>query len=439
MDRQGESVHWERLFQTERILGGLSRKILGIRHRDSYYFWMECIRDISVFIQADRSFFFLCDRAKKKMKKRSEWIQGNASGSLPMELPVTSPILSYLSRERFYYGRESESFPGLTFEEKEVFLRVEDPNLYRIQSVLILPILDGNELIGIIGFGTSNAELTWREEDYQLLSIFSDMLAMSLENRRYQKELAEKEKSLREYCNRINEDLELARYTQKTLVSLDFPKIDSMKTAIYFHPYEKIGGDVISYYKHSEYIDILFADVSGHGISAAMVSGMVILSFQNSSRLEEYPKNILSNVNRDLKQIVINHHISAVSVRICPVKKKLRYSYAGHPPLALIRNQRVIELDGMNTPLLTLDNIEYFDQDQSLESGDRVVFFSDGCFEVFNENQEFLGLQNLYTILEKESGETDVDLFRERVVRDIMDYCHNDIRDDLTLLVLDIA
>jgi serine phosphatase RsbU (regulator of sigma subunit) len=67
-----------------------------------------------------------------------------------------------------------------------------------------------------------------------------------------------------------------------------------------------------------------------------------------------------------------------------------------------------------------------------------LVFYSDGCYEIFNKDNKLLGLYPFFEILKKENKSKDSFRFIQNSILQILDFCAGDIRDDLTILVLDV-
>ncbi|MFN7609341.1 MAG: GAF domain-containing SpoIIE family protein phosphatase, partial [bacterium] len=397
----------------------------------------SCLKDLGEVKHIDRSYVFLLSKYGNKISNSHEWcregILSHKDDLQSLNFDKTMPSTrNALSKDNIFQVSIRNDYSKLTRDE---ILMMEYQS---IQSFLLVGLKNEDKLMGFVGFDAVHLPYEWTIEDISLLQLFADLLSFALLNVNFQKELIEKDKSLHEFYDRMNDDLEIAKETQKNLVSLDFPNSSYYKLTSYFRPFEKVGGDIISYHMHDDYIDLMFGDVSGHGISSAMVSGMVILSFRNSSRLNESPAQILLSMNRDLKTIVLNHHISAACARFYFKERKLVYSYAGHPPLVLINEDKFEELPGMNTPLLTLENIEYFEKDLILSPGSRLVFYSDGCYEIFNRDRQLLGLYPFFEILKRESHSKDAARFIQNSILQILNFCSGDIKDDLTMLVLDV-
>jgi sigma-B regulation protein RsbU (phosphoserine phosphatase) len=427
----------EKTLEFEKLISSISRSFISM-NKDSLDSTIDkCLHQLGDFTGVDRSYVFLLSEDKTKISNTHEWCRQGISSHIHEMKDINYNVsLSHtwncIVEKNVYWADSIENMSSMTQEEMNLIYT------QGIQSILLVGIRKDGSLLGFVGFDSVIQTKKWNEDDFSMLNIFSDILSFSIQNHYFQEELIKKEESLSDFYDRISFDLEIAKETQKNLVSLDFPKSEVYQLTSFFRPFEKVGGDIISYHSHDDYIDILFGDVSGHGISSAMVSGMVILSFRNSSRLKETPSEVLSSMNRDLRTVVLNHHISAVCVRYYPAEHKIIYSYAGHPPLVLIRNSEIIELQGMNTPLLTIENIHYFENELILLKDDRIVFYSDGCYEVFSIQKEFLGLYNYLEILKDESTIKDSSRFIQNSILKVLNFCAGDIRDDLTMLILDV-
>lgn len=428
----------EKMLSLEKLLGKISKSFLTVNPDTVNTIINNSLKSFGEIKQIDRAYVFLLSKNSDVISNSHEWCRTGISSHMHelqgMHFEKSMPSSwKGLKNENIFKASLSDENSQLT---KDEWIMMKSQS---IESFLLVGLKNGDELIGFVGFDSVRLPYQWTKEDISLLNLFSDLLSFALQNVTFQKELIEKDKSLHEFYDRINDDLEIAKETQKNLVSLDFPSSPLYKLTSYFRPFEKVGGDIINYHLHNDYIDLMFGDVSGHGISSAMVSGMVILSFRNSSRLNETPAQILSSMNRDLKKIVLNHHISAACVRYYFEERKIIYSYAGHPPLVLLNQDNFEELPGMNTPLLTLENIEYFEKEMILSKGSRLVFYSDGCYEVFNKNNQLLGLYPFFEILKKQSKAKDSARFIQNSILEILNFCSGDIKDDLTMLVLDVT
>jgi len=250
--------------------------------------------------------------------------------------------------------------------------------------------------------------------------------------------LRESEASLSEFHIRMKTDLELAKETQKALVTLDLPETDRYRMVGYYKSYDEVGGDILSVERRKDgRINILFADVSGHGIASAMVSGMAILAFKIASRSNSTPAESLFIMNEILRPLVINHHISACFATFDPFGMVLDYSYAGHPSVLLIRNSLFEELEGRGTLLLSPIQLRATDYRKELKPSDRILFYSDGMYEIFSPNRELYGMEGFTESARKNLNKKGAD-FLESLVNDSLAFSHGRQEDDMTLLTIEM-
>ncbi|RHX83676.1 SpoIIE family protein phosphatase [Leptospira stimsonii] len=380
---------------------------------------------------ADRSYIIEYSSSNKHLSNTYEWCKEGISSQKDyfQNIPVEQ-----IPKERFERVRKFGYYALNSVEE----IQNENPfvrNLLLpqgIRSLLMIGLVYEGKEIGFFGLDMTEKDRTWTEEEINILGLIGDLILLAFDRKN-------KEGTLNAFYDRMHYDLELGRLTQRSLVDRTFPNSEFFRMETYFRPFEKVGGDVISTIQNQDgSIDILFADVSGHGISSAMVSGMVVISFKNSSRIGLLPAEGLIRIVEDLRSLVVDHHISAVRVKYIPQTKKLIYAYAGHPPILLFRDGKKIELDGMNLPLLAFDGAKYYDQSIDLLHGDRVVFFSDGMYEIFNSQGEILDLPGLISILEEYLYAETIEDYIEWIVSDIFAYSGGNFGDDIALLVMDI-
>jgi serine phosphatase RsbU (regulator of sigma subunit) len=251
--------------------------------------------------------------------------------------------------------------------------------------------------------------------------------------------LKESELILSQFYYRISLELEQAQKTQKSLIRLDVPEGKNYKMSSYYKSYEKVGGDVLSLEERQDgKLNILFADISGHGISSAMVSAMATLAFKIVSKANLKPAEALLTMHELMKPLVIDHHISACFLVFDPKSNNIEYSYAGHHSILLIRNGNLKELEGRGTLILSLMKPSLQDYKYSLEKGDRLLMFSDGLYELFNTEGEFYGEENLYNSIRSKLHLNGTELLQS-LVDSSLSYANFNAEDDMTLFSLEIV
>ncbi|MDF3819649.1 fused response regulator/phosphatase [Leptospira sp. 96542] len=238
--------------------------------------------------------------------------------------------------------------------------------------------------------------------------------------------------------NSIQKDLELARSNQQNLVSFQFPPSPEFKIYSSYKPMDLIGGDLITYdVLPSGDLDILFGDVTGHGIAAAMISLMAIITFKTMDKTFLSPNECLLWIHNTLSPMITTHFISAIYFRYRAEEKLLSFSMAGHHPMFLIRDFQIKRIGTKGFCLMMFPQLMTENRDLVLESGDRLFLFSDGMFEVPNQNEIYMGDQKFAEIVESHT-KLNGPAFLEAIQKDVLTYSGGKIADDMTMLVLEI-
>ncbi len=142
---------------------------------------------------------------------------------------------------------------------------------------------------------------------------------------------------------------------------------------------------------------MMIADVSGHGVTAALISAMVKTSFENQVRLGGEPLAWAMGMNEDLcRSTLAEQFATAWLGRLDPTTDRIRYVAAGHcAPLRIVRGsqgglQRSEVLRGKGF-MLGLDvQLPFMEHDAEFLPGDRLVLYTDGLVEVEREDRTML-------------------------------------------------
>ncbi|EMY75941.1 stage II sporulation protein E [Leptospira weilii serovar Ranarum str. ICFT] len=236
----------------------------------------------------------------------------------------------------------------------------------------------------------------------------------------------------------FSKDLEIAKIAQTSVISTKFPESSKYKFYSHFQPFELVGGDFLRVLERSDgKIDIFFADVSGHGISSAMVAGMLSISFQLVVETKPAPKEALEKIQTLLLNAVLNHHISAVYLSFDPNTKILEYSYAGHHPILVFRDGEVISLEGAGRILLITSETELNNYTFQLKQGDVLFLYSDCLFEVRNAEGEILGYENFMLKMREIPVYTPTAILKTSIDQ-ALSFGNGKLTDDLAILILEI-
>ncbi len=243
----------------------------------------------------------------------------------------------------------------------------------------------------------------------------------------------------------IDKELEIARRIQSSTLPQGVPTLTGLEIAACYVPMSAVAGDFYDFLGLDEKrVGILVADVTGHGVPAALIASMLKAVFAGQVTHAHDPACILSSLNRSLCGRFEEHFVTAAYLFVDLEKSLLRYSAAGHPPLMLASGAggEVREIEENGLMLGISPEAAYSSVEIRVGPGDRCLLYTDGVFEAKNAAQEEFGMSRC-----KEFLETQRDIPAARFANALLDriagFCgHNSARaqeDDITLLVVDFV
>lgn len=205
--------------------------------------------------------------------------------------------------------------------------------------------------------------------------------------------------------NEIQKELEVARRIQLSILPAEFPNSAHFRVAARYMPMTSVAGDFYDYIvADDDQAGLLIADVSGHGVPAALIASMVKLAAASQRAVAADPSRFLSGMNSALLGNTQNQFVTAAYVYLNSESQELLYSAAGHPPMLLLRNGRVIEVEENGLMLAAFDFASYSNATHGLEPDDRLLLYTDGIVEASNAIGDFFGQDALCELLRKTAG-----------------------------------
>jgi sigma-B regulation protein RsbU (phosphoserine phosphatase) len=236
--------------------------------------------------------------------------------------------------------------------------------------------------------------------------------------------------------NDIRKELEVARRIQLSILPGKFPDSASFRVAARYVPMTSVAGDFYDFIVADErQAGLLIADVSGHGVPAALIASMVKLAANAQRASAADPSGLLSGMNAALFGNTQNQFVTAAYVHLDSEARELRYSAAGHPPMLLLREGEVRPVEENGLMLAAFDFATYSTAAQRLEAGDRLLLYTDGIVEAANRSGEFFGQEALGALLCQTSGVAPTDA-ADRIISAVEQWAVSQ-DDDLTVLVCD--
>jgi sigma-B regulation protein RsbU (phosphoserine phosphatase) len=234
----------------------------------------------------------------------------------------------------------------------------------------------------------------------------------------------------------IQKELEVARRIQLSILPREFPPSTNFRVAARYIPMTSVAGDFYDYIiADDQQVGLLIADVSGQGVPAALIASMVKLAAASQRAVAADPSRFLSGMNSALLGNTQNQFVTAAYVHLNSESGELRYSAAAHPPLLLVRNGRVTQIEENGLMLAAFAFASYSTAVHKLEAGDRMVMYTDGILEASNAAGYVFGHEALCDLL-KRTRDLSPAMAADSIVSSVRQWSRKQ-DDDLTVLICD--
>jgi serine phosphatase RsbU (regulator of sigma subunit) len=244
--------------------------------------------------------------------------------------------------------------------------------------------------------------------------------------------------------SKINTDLEHARSIQQGLLPQGILNAPGFNAGAKYIPADAVGGDYYDVFEIAPSLyGIVVADVSGHGISSALIMSMVKVLLKTHAMIERSPKKTLEIINQTfLNEIKTDNFVTIFYAILDTSAHCLSYTSAGHCPILLLNKQTKacthIKADGLFLgifPDMMLKETRY-----SYKPGiERIVLYTDGLTEARNKSEEMFEISHLVDV---STGTLSLGPNQtvERILNIQKAFCGSNQKpeDDITLLVIDL-
>ncbi len=299
------------------------------------------------------------------------------------------------------------------------------------RSEIAVPIVRNERAIGALNL-ESNTVAAYSPGNLEMLQFVADAAALAIEKAMLHRQILEKE--------RIEEQLKVAHEVQSRLLpreAPDVPGYDISGTCI--STYE-IGGDYFDYLRlPNDRIGVVVADVSGHGIPAALIMTAFRALLRTQIRADAEPEHVASSLGGLLPEFIGDeHYVTSVYGVLDPPEGRFTYVNCGHVVPLLFRSDGRVEHLRIGGPVLSgaLTDTSHHAHEVELARGDTLILYTDGVVEIGPENGEEFGLERLKTVVQGARELPASGIIRElvRATREFSGSEH--YRDDFTLVIV---
>jgi len=292
--------------------------------------------------------------------------------------------------------------------------------------------------------GTSDVELSDLSSGFfnaaQKVLNYQHKLEGEVKNRTI--ELEQVNENLLEKEKIIQQELEFAADIQKGIVPAQLTPWQGVSFAGVYKPMSKVSGDYYDVFKLPDTMFVVMADVSGHGVPAALITMVAKESFAQAVNKTRTPAEILKIVNKQVcERVHTQDYLTAFLFRI-DKDLKVTFSNAAHQHAIHFRYKNK-KLESYDTPGLFIGAVPeagdtYVDKESYLESGDRIFLYTDGIVEHKNPQNEEYGVERLEKMLHETMSLTLANQQKE-IMQDLKNFMQEaPIRDDISMLSMEL-
>jgi len=295
-------------------------------------------------------------------------------------------------------------------------------------SLLWIPMVEGNERLGVVGFELGGPILEgFLEEVVRLTTQVAELVVTKanygdfFENYRRRQPMS------------IASEL-----AWQLLPPLTFGT-DRVVISGALAPAYDVGGDSFDYGVDSECARIAVFDAMGHGLGAGLLATVAVAAYRNCRRRQMKLAETAAAVDEIISErFGPERFVTAVLAELELETGCFRWFRAGHPAPLLLRGSKVVKTLWGNSGMPLGLGSPGVEAEESLEPGDQVVFFTDGVTEARSPDGTFFGADRLADLVSRASagGNPPPETLR-RLVHSILDHQAGDLQDDATAVLVE--
>jgi len=239
----------------------------------------------------------------------------------------------------------------------------------------------------------------------------------------------------------IEEELAVAREIQNSILPSGVPEVNRLRISAAYSPMTAVAGDFYWFIAVDPYrIGLLVADVSGHGVPAALIASMIKVAMQSVVHCADDPGAVLQGLDRVLSGQLRGQFVSAAYLWLDTEARKGLYSAAGHPPLLRWNNGILERIESNGLILGVIPDSQYPVREIPISSGDRYLLYTDGVMETENSKGEAFGDRKFEEVIRANHSRSSADL-SDRLLAELRNWraTSTQQQDDITLIIVDVV
>jgi sigma-B regulation protein RsbU (phosphoserine phosphatase) len=238
----------------------------------------------------------------------------------------------------------------------------------------------------------------------------------------------------------LTDEMRIATRIQRAILPAEIPPLNNADIAVRYAPMADVAGDLYNFVTlQPSCMGVLVADVTGHGVPAALVASMVKVAVSTQCRSDSGPADIIAGLNTVLCREAREQYVTAEYLYLDTANGVGRHAAGAHPlPLLWRRSTQSLEKVGESGLLLGVRPDEpYSESEFDFEAGDRLLLYTDGLAEAENSSGESFGDAALRAFID-EKQDLGTEQFVELLLEEVLAWSRNGQEDDITIVAIDL-
>lgn len=298
----------------------------------------------------------------------------------------------------------------------------------RLQTIPVLMLTGSDQSQHVVeGLGAGADDFVTKGSDTEVLLA---RLRALLRVKAYQDQL-------RRMNQQMTRDLQIARRVQEALVPAGTFQSENVEIRSAYIPSEALSGDFYDYFLTSGSLFLFVADVSGHGLPAAILTSLLKSYIHTEADPDRSLAEFMSSLNDFLFSVSLPTQFATAQLFRVNGDRKVHYSNAAHPPFLLYRRAegRAAVFEDPGNLLGAMPKMEFEERTLNVTSGDVLFVYTDGLTDRRTSAGEFYSIERIAAILEQ-SASKDVDFVYNAIYRDVTEFtATDDFKDDIAFVV----
>ncbi len=302
---------------------------------------------------------------------------------------------------------------------------------------IVIPVYHKKSPLAFVLLGDVNPdkiEISNAIKHLPYVQTLTNIIVVAIENKKLFKENIEKAQ--------LNKELELAQSMQQMLFPHDLPNTDSFSVSALYMPHQQVGGDYYDFIQLNNHEFIFcMADVSGKGLSAALLMSNLQATLQSLSNYTHNLKDIIIELNkRVIKNTNYEKFVSFFLGKINTKSQQLTYINAGHNAPLVYYDKKFIALSKGTTLLGIQENLRDIEVDIFNYALDITLFcYTDGLTDTIDVNKQSLSIEEIKAAIENNSKLSPSEINNSILELATKFKGENEFTDDIALLTLKVT